>query len=185
MPSHTGTKGLILGHVPDMYRFHPTLGAENCVPQKMHGATTHPLFYPVECRTNDGGWETYVHDLNFPSDLDRFPPSPPPAPSHPSPVQRHETRQITPQDQRANRLSKFSEVTPQRGCERGAERDLDAKPDAERRRERREDRRGGAHRHFAVLRRHEHRKKTAAPKDREHDGVTEEGRTARRCRDPV
>jgi hypothetical protein len=38
---------LILGHVPDMYRFHPTLGAENCVPQKMHGATTHPLFYPV------------------------------------------------------------------------------------------------------------------------------------------
>ena len=51
----------------------------------MHGATTHPLFYPVECRTNDGGWETYVHDLNFPSDLDRFPPSPPPAPAPPPP----------------------------------------------------------------------------------------------------
>ena len=76
---------LIHGHVPDMYRFHPTLGAQNCVPQKMQGSTQHPLFFPKDCFANDGGWETYVHDLNFPSDLDRFPPSPPPSPAPPPP----------------------------------------------------------------------------------------------------
>ena len=76
---------LIHGHVPDMYRFHPTLGAQNCVPQKMQGSTQHPLFFPKDCFANDGGWETYVHDLNFPSELDRFPPSPPPSPAPPPP----------------------------------------------------------------------------------------------------
>ena len=76
---------LIQQHVPDMYRFHPTLSVENCVPQKMKGTAQNPTLSPNDCVANDGGWETYTHDLNFPYDLNRFPPSPPPSPAPPPP----------------------------------------------------------------------------------------------------
>ena len=76
----TESHSLISGQVPDMYRFDPSRSTENCVPQKLKGATSNPEnFEPWLCSQSDGGWETYINDLNFPSDLNRFPPSPPPS----------------------------------------------------------------------------------------------------------